>query len=58
MSNSQITSRLTRVTVPQIGDANFVSGIHDAFEIINNNFKNINIRKHCTNHLNATSFHI
>ena len=41
MSNSQITSQLTRVTVPQIGDANFVSGIHDAFEIINNNFKNI-----------------
>ena len=36
MSKSQITSQLTRVTVPQIGDANFVSGIHNAFEIIKN----------------------
>ena len=41
MSNSQITSQLTRVTVPSIGDSNFAEGIRNAFETININFKNI-----------------
>ena len=41
MSNSQITSQLTRVTAPSIGDSNFAEGIRNAFETINNNFKNI-----------------
>ena len=39
MSNSQITSQLTRVTVPSIGNSNFAEGIRNAFETINNNFK-------------------
>jgi hypothetical protein len=41
MSNSQITSQLTRVTVPSIGNSNFAEGIRNAFETINNNFKTI-----------------
>ena len=41
MSKSQITSQLTRVTVPSISDGKFADGIKSAFETINNNFKNI-----------------
>jgi hypothetical protein len=41
MSNQQITSQLTRVTVPSISDGKFAEGIGRAFETINNNFKTI-----------------